>query len=123
PHPRFRRTASLGQVGFDAAADGRQRRPKCRQTIELHTISHLAITLVVAILFAPLRVAAYRLNVAIRTGADPDGSPGGRDHQCPDACQLFVIADDLAVRTDVDEPVPGAPPTDTRTGFRYIPQS
>jgi hypothetical protein len=41
--------------------------------------------------------------VAARVGRDPDVLPGGRDDERPDAIEGRAIADQLSVRTVVDE--------------------
>src|SRR6266404_9316444 len=111
--------AWLGQVGLDAAADCRQRTAKVHQAIELHAIPDLPVTCVIAVLFAILGVTAYGLKVAVGIGTDPNRSPGWRNHQQPDAVQYLLIADCLAVRTDISESLSGALPADARPDFGY----
>jgi hypothetical protein len=68
---------------------------------------------VVAVLPAPGRVGAQRLDVAVGVAADPHVGPRGRDHQRADAVELGGIGERLAGQVVVAEalatPAPGEP--------------
>ena len=55
---------------------------------------------VVAVLLAAPRVAAGRLEVAVRVRADPDVGPGRRDRERPDPVERLVVADPPSVGVD-----------------------
>src|SRR4029079_19622315 len=63
---------------------------------------------VVAVDLAALRVAAGRLEVAERVGADPDVLPGRRNRERPDPLQRLAAGDPPSVGVDVGEAPAGA---------------
>ena len=77
-------------------------------------VAHLAPARVVAVLLAPLGVAAGRLEVAVGVRADPDVRPGRRDREGADARQRRLVAHRLPVRHPVGEARAGTPARDAR---------
>jgi hypothetical protein len=59
----------------------------------------------IAVLFAVARVAARRLQVAIRIRANPNVGPGRRNHERFDSSQNPGIADYLAIGIKVTEAI------------------
>ena len=84
--------AALRQVALDPLADLRQRVAEGDHAAELGLVADLPPVGVVAVLLAPPGVAAGRLQMAVRAGADPDVGPGRRDGQLADALQGLLVA-------------------------------
>ena len=84
PHDRrqypFPRQPAAPQIDIDLGADARQHPTEQQHSAELGLVARLAPAGVIAVLLAPARIAADRLDVAVRTGrstppATPAGSP------------------------------------------------
>src|SRR3981189_3050280 len=69
--------------------------------MELHAIPHLAVTGMITVLLASLRVAAYSLDVTVWTGADPDRSPRRRNYQGLNSRQFLLVANRFSIRRDI----------------------
>src|SRR5262245_40348960 len=77
----------------------------------------------ITVLFAPSRVAAYRLNVAAGMGNYPNGGPSRRNYQGPDMLERLLVTNCLPIGADVCETLPRALPNNAWTGFGYVAQS
>ena len=96
------------QVGLDALPDPRQRRAELEHALELAGIARQPPVGVVAVLLAAARVAPGRLQVAVRSRADPDLLVGRRDRQGADPPQLGGVADQPAVEAAIAKAVADA---------------
>src|ERR1700733_13461128 len=76
----------------------------------LRLVTHRVPPRVVAVLLSAARVAAGRLDVAVRERADPDLLPRGRNGERADARERRLVVDRLAARGDVREIGPAADP-------------
>ena len=80
----FARQAAALQIGLDAGADQRQDAGEGQQLGVFRLVAHLAPARMIAVLLAPLRVAAGRLQMAVRVRgrstprSRPAGSPATR---------------------------------------------
>jgi len=83
----FPRKPAAPQIPFGVRANATQRARERDQALVFHVVTDLAPAWVIAILLASARVAADRLNVPERVGADPHLRPGRRDHQCLDSME------------------------------------
>ena len=101
----FARQTAAPQIGFDTGADQRQDASERQKLCVFRLVAHLAPARMVAVLLAPARVAAGRLQMTVRVGANPHLGPGRRNSQRPDAPQYVDVADQCAVGTAVVEPV------------------
>src|ERR1700733_7173161 len=93
----------LGKVDIHLPAQPRQGAAEGAQTLILALVADGAPIGGVAVLLAPALVAAGRLDVAARIGADPDVRPGRRDDQPGDAIEGLGVAHRLAGRVAVSE--------------------
>src|SRR5206468_8658937 len=100
------------QVLLDPSSNRRQDLAEGEQALVLRLVADLLPLRVVAVLLAPARVAAGRLDVAARMRADPDVGPGRRDRERPDARDRLAVADQLAVGIEVGERPAGPAPSD-----------
>ena len=73
------------------------------EVVELVGVAQLAPARVVAILLAPARVAAGRLQVAALVVADPDVGPCRRNGEPADTLERRRIVHALAFRADIGE--------------------
>ena len=96
--PRF-------QVALDAPSNQTQLGRKGRHALELGLLALLLPQRVVAVLLAPPGIAARRLQVALRIGADPHIGVGGGNDQEAYALELARVADGLPALVLVDKPV------------------
>lgn len=83
--------AAQGEVGFDALAQRGQAMAKRGEARKFRLVAAGGPVGMIAILLAPALVAAGRLNMSGRIGADPDISPGRRDDQRLDPRQRNFI--------------------------------
>ncbi len=74
----FSGQAGEAQVLLDPLVDAGQGLAEVDHPVELAFVADLAEARVVAVLLAPARVLARRLEVAVGQGADPDAFVGGR---------------------------------------------
>jgi len=122
-HDLLARQAGQRQVAAQPSPQPGQRLPERDQAHELAAIAEDAPARVVAILLAPPRVAAGRLQVTARIAADPHLGVGRRHRQRADARQLCGVADPCAVGIEVDEARPAAPAADTGRVVAHVDQA
>ena len=127
-HERARGAAGVmvGQVARNRATQARQRRPEGTHRLELVVAALLLPLRVVSVLLAAAGVAARRLQVAVRHGADPHLLVGWRDRKLADAREGGLVAQALAVHVDVvhlvavrDTPVARLGVADPRQAVRH----
>ncbi len=102
------------QVARHATPNTRQRVRESGEPFVLRFVPHVAPALVVAVLFAPLRVAAGRLDMAIGAGADPYARPGRRNGKPPNALERRAVAHEAAARRNVPKGAGRSSPLDPR---------
>ena len=86
------------QVALEALAQERQHLAEFQHALELRLVARRPIVGVVAVLLAPARIRAGRLDMTVRVGADPDARPGGRYGEAVDARAGVASDDALAAR-------------------------
>src|SRR5262249_13288347 len=111
----FTRQPGPAKVGVGALTNLRQRLRKDHQSSVLDLVADLAPLRVIAILLPPARIAARRLEMAARIGANPHVGPRGRDHERADARQHGGVADAAAVLVDIAETAARANTADAGT--------
>ncbi|VWC30193.1 hypothetical protein BPS26883_06363 [Burkholderia pseudomultivorans] len=99
------RHAGPREVARDAGADTRQRERERGHSRILVRVARRSPLRVIAVLLAPARVAAGRLQMAARVRADPDVGVRGRNRERVDSRDLVRIADPLAVLRVIREAV------------------
>ena len=90
----------------DARAERRQPLGEGEQPAVLGLVADLAPARVIAVLLAALGVAAHRLDMPVRCGANPHLGPRGRDHQGANATPRGEIPDGGPVCRSVAEALP-----------------
>src|SRR5690348_5000746 len=111
------------QIGRDPRADGRQRLRERDHAVVFRGVAHRTPVWVVAILLAPLRVLARRLQVPARVRADPHLRPRRRNAQRPNTLQRRAIPHRLPPRIHVAEAAPRPLPPDARLVPADVPQA
>src|ERR1700722_9445834 len=114
------RQAAPRQILIHARANFRQSGAEGGHTVELRLVAHLAIVRMIAVLFAPPRIASNRLNMAVLEWANPYVLPSRRDHQRMNSLQRRLVANRFRVWSKVDETFPTALPGDTRLFAGHI---
>src|SRR5262245_6449187 len=94
-----------GEMPLDRASDGRQALREGEHAMVFGAVAHVAKARVIAILLAPFRITARRLDVAIGPGAYPYLDPGRRNGQRLDALQGCRIAYPGVLCRDILEPL------------------
>ena len=92
------------------------------QPVELGVVASCPPAHVVAVLLATPRVAAGRLEVAVRARADPHVGPRRRDGQAPDPLERVWIADEPTIGVAIGEAPPGPAARDPRSGVAGVAQ-
>ncbi len=96
------RQAGLAHVGRHALAEVGQQLAELHHSLVFGLFARFRPFGVVAVLLAPLGIAAGRLDVPVLLGADPDVGVGGRDADLLDPLLVPIILDRPAL--GVDEP-------------------
>ena len=91
--------------------------------LELGAVADRAEIRVVAVLLAPLGVAARRLDVAVGVRADPDVGIGRRDRQRADAGEGLRVPHRLAPGVAIGEARPALPTRQARHGVVDVAQA
>ena len=91
------------KVGRHPLADAWQRGAELEHPLELVGVARNSPFSVIPVLLATVRIAARRLQVAVRTGADPHLLVSWRNGELADPLQLRRVADQLAVGPSIDE--------------------
>ena len=81
----FSRDPGAGKIGVHCAPDRDQRLAEIGEPRELRFVAVGPEAGVVPVLLAPARVTTGRLEVTVRTRADPHVGPRGRDRELADA--------------------------------------
>jgi hypothetical protein len=108
------RQARTAEVVPNAATDPRQALGEPEQAGELLAVATSPEAGVVAILPPPAGVAPDRLDMAVRSGADPDVGPRRRDRDGPDSRELPRRANRPTADPDVREASARPPPANAR---------
>jgi hypothetical protein len=117
------RQPTKAHVFGDPRPKSGQRLGEFDQVLVFRLLPRLAVVDVVAILLAPLGVAAGGLNVSIRGGADPDVVPCRRDDERTYALKHDGVRDPPAPRIKIDEAFTRPPAPDRRRIVAHIAQA
>jgi hypothetical protein len=107
----------------DSFPNPRKQARKLHYVLELGTFAEFAELGVIAILLAPLRVAASRLHVAVAVGADPDVGPSRGNCQPPDAPESTLVLDRRSPRAEISEPLARPSSPNARLLVAHIAQA
>ena len=102
------------KVGGDAAPKAGEGATEGEDPLELGFVAERSPAGVIAVLLAPARIAADRLDVAIRILADPYTLPSRRDDEPADALEDIGIAHTPPAGVDVIEAMSDRDPADAR---------
>ena len=97
------RQARQRHLRIDALAHRRQCLGELHQPLVLGAVAHGNEIDVIAVLLAPLGIAAGRLQMAVLAGADPHVGPGRRNGERSDARHGIGIAHRLAAAVEIGE--------------------
>src|SRR5207248_4194135 len=102
------------EIGVGTRANAREGLRKLNQPPELHFVARLAPLRVIAILLPASRIAAGRLKMTVRAGADPHVGPRWRNGKSADAFELDAIADRMVRRVNISKTACGTDPPNAR---------
>lgn len=111
------------KIARDAPANARQGAGESGEPRIFRLVAHLAPARVIAILLASSRVAAGRLDMALRARADPHLLPGRRDGEAANSLERRSVVHRGAGRRDIAKPSCGLVPLDTGDAVADIAQA
>ncbi len=112
--------AAPAEIGGNAAAENRQDLGEMQDMGKLDLIAEGGPVGMIEILLAPPGVAAGRLQMSPRRGADPDLAPGRWNDQGSDALQGLRIANSRSIRRQVPEPHAAPAPADAGESVMHV---
>src|SRR5947209_5275424 len=86
-------------------------------------VAHFAPTRMVAVLFTPLSITSSGLDMAVWSGTDPYISPGRRYANRFNTLQFFLVANWLAIETNITEVLANKLAPDTRIRVTDVAQT
>ena len=117
------RQPAQAHVLSDRRPHRRQRRGEREQVLVFRLLPRLAIFGVILVLLTPFRVAASRLNMSVRRGANPDVGPRRGDDKRTYPFERVWLGDPPALSIEVDKALARPPARDRGSGVTHIAQA
>ena len=111
------------EVAAQSPPQLRERFAERDHAVELRVVAQHAPLRVIAVLLAPPRVAAGRLQMSVRVRADPHAFVCGRNGETGNALQRGAVPDGTSVGMAIDKAVARAHADDPRLGIADIDES